>query len=123
MRRTSNMFCPNCGKQLQDGEICVCRNQGEYAPQQQPSQQPYQQQYQQKDPGGSAFVCSLISLILCWIPFVGIVLGAIGVMQGLKNYKLSIKAYIGFILGIIGLVISVIILIASFTTDALIFNF
>ncbi len=43
------MFCPNCGKQLNEGETCTCRQENTF--QQDPPQQDQQyQQYQQYQP-------------------------------------------------------------------------
>jgi len=89
---------------------------------QQGYQQPYQYQQAQpqvqqaKNNGVAALVCGIIGLILCWIPFVGIVLPIIGLALGNSSRKALPDgergmATAGWICGLIGLIIQAIILI------------
>lgn len=101
-------------------------------------QQQYPQQYQQQgypppqyaygypQPSSGAnglgvagFVCGLVGLVFCWIPFVGvilallgIVLGGSGMAQARRTNNSSGLAIAGLVLGIIALIPAIIILVA-----------
>jgi hypothetical protein len=69
--------------------------------------------------GTAGFVTGLLGLILCWFPFLGVILSALGVILGgigMSNGKKygspTGLAVAGLVLGIIGGVLSIIILSA-----------
>ena len=136
------MVCKNCGATLQDGMAfctnCGCKieapapqpaqpqyqqqAQPQYQQQAQPQyqQQPqYQPQYQQPvyqsqsaGPQPSTLAFGILSLVLCWIPILGIIFAAIGRSKG-KNYvrsggQLTGASKVGFILCVPGLIFSII---------------
>ena len=134
------MYCAKCGKEMDDNAkfcpSCGAGTSGETTSNQQPPEQeqpPVQPQQQQTysqpaastvqpaaEPGSGlgvgALVCGIIGLVLCLVPFVGLILSIVAVVLGGKGRKTLPEgkrgmALAGFILGIIGLVISIIYLI------------
>lgn len=87
-----------------------------YQPQGQPQyqpQQPYQPQYQPQGARGmsiASMVCGIIGLILCWIPFVGLVINALAIIFYILSRKEAPNgmATAGLVCGIIGLVVALI---------------
>ena len=82
--------------------------------QQQPPQ--YQPQYAQQPQGGAkgmsiaAMVCGIIGLVLCWIPFVGLIINAMAIIFYILSRKETPNgmATAGLVCGIIGLVVALI---------------
>ncbi len=118
------MFCAKCGKEMDDNvKFCPSCGADAAAPTiSEPSQasfsEPaYSEQPESSGTGVGAMVCGIISLVLCWIPIVGLVLGIVAVVLGGKGRQTLPPdkrgmALAGFIMGIIGMVIGIIMLIA-----------
>ena len=68
--------------------------------------------------GVAALVFGILGLVTCWVPFVGILLGLIGLILGIMSMikKSGNKAFglIGIVLGGIGMIICVVITILAF---------
>ena len=69
--------------------------------------------------GIAGFVCGLVGLVLCWVPWlglllalVGIALSAVGISQGKKKGASIGLAIAGLVCGIIALIPAIIILVA-----------
>lgn len=88
-------------------------------PEQAQPQSPYQQPCQPQAPsqsnglGVAGFVVSLCGLVLCWVPFLDLVLGVTGLILSAFGMKRLPKglATAGLVIGIIATVISIIMLI------------
>lgn len=135
------MYCAKCGKEM-DGTARFCPACGAEA-----SGVATQAAVQEPDtaanadalpeePSGSggavgALVCGIISLVLCWIPFVcivGFALGIVAVVLGAKAKKNTSKnkkgmAATGFVLGIIALAVSAIMIIVSVVLVSVVGNY
>ena len=68
--------------------------------------------------GVAALVFGILGLVTCWVPFVGILLGLIGLILGIMSMikKSGNKAFglIGIVVGGIGMIICVVITILVF---------
>ena len=122
--------CPYCGNATQAQQpVQPQQPQPQYQQPQQQAQQPYQQpaqpQYQQpqyqpqyaqpqqqgaKGMSIAAMVCGIIGLILCWIPFVGLIINAMAIIFYILSRKEAPNgmATAGLVCGIIGLVVALI---------------
>jgi hypothetical protein len=83
-----------------------------------PQQYGYPAPYQQQPPGTNGlgvagFVCGLIGLIFCWVPFFGLVLGVLGVIMGGAGIATAKKSNAGSGLAIAGLVCGVIAIVPA----------
>ena len=127
------MFCAKCGKEMDDNaKYCPsCGadttvqpvSSGQPVPSEQPSYQQasysepaYTEQTAPSGAGVGAMVCGIISLVLFWVPIVGLVLGIIATILGGKGRQTLPPdkrgmSLAGFIMGIIGMAIGIIILV------------
>ena len=68
--------------------------------------------------GVAALVFGILGIVTCWVPFVGILLGLIGLVLGIMSMmkKSGNKAFglIGIVVGGIGMIICVVITILAF---------
>src|SRR4051812_5197427 len=72
--------------------------------------------------GVAGFVCGLVGLVLCWVPWVGLLLGlvgialsAVGISQGKKKGASTGLAIAGLVCGIIALIPQIFVLVALFS--------
>ena len=96
------MFCAKCGKEMDDNaKFCPsCGadtaaqpvSSGQPVTTEQPTYQQasysepaYTEQTQSSGSGVGAMVCGIISLVLCWVPIVGLVLGIVATILGGKG--------------------------------------
>lgn len=119
------MFCAKCGKEMDDNAK-FCPSCGADATVPTVSEQPSYQQPSYDEPayteqssgtGVGAMVCGILSLVLCWLPIVGLVLGIVATILGGKGRRTLPPdkrgmALAGFIMGIIGMVIGIGMLVA-----------
>ncbi|MEF9987623.1 MAG: hypothetical protein RR797_00950 [Christensenella sp.] len=89
--------CPYCGNVAQPPAA-----QQQYQPQQ-------QVQRSQQGPAGlsvASMVCGIIGLIMCWVPFVGLIINALAIIFYILARKEKSKgvATAGLVCGIIGMV-------------------
>ena len=123
------MFCANCGKEMDDNAkfcpSCGMDATGETVSKQPEAKSETPPTYSEppvspvpvsSGSGVAAMVCGIIALILCWVPFIGLVFGIVAMVLGGKGMRTLPQgkkgmAIAGFVMGIIGLVVGVIILI------------
>ena len=120
------MFCAKCGKEMDDnakfcpscGADATAQTETEQTSVQQPtySEPAFTEQAESSGTGVGAMVCGIVSLVLCWVPIVGLVLGIVATILGGKGRQTLPPdkrgmALAGFIMGIIGMVIGIIILL------------
>ena len=72
--------------------------------------------------GTAGFVCGLVGLVLCWVPWfgailglVGVVLSAVGISQGKKKGAPTGLAIGGLVCGILAVLVWVVLVIAVFS--------
>ena len=72
--------------------------------------------------GIAGFVCGLVGLVLCWVPWLGLLLGlvgialsAVGISQGKKKGASTGLAIAGLVCGIIAIIPQIFVLIALFS--------
>src|SRR3954470_5973541 len=72
--------------------------------------------------GVAGFVCGLVGLVLCWVPWVGLLLGltgialsAVGISQGKKKGASTGLPIAGLVCGIIALIPQIFVLVALFS--------
>src|SRR4051794_34033150 len=92
-----------------------------------PAPQPYGyavpvQQVPSNGIGVAGFVCGLVGLVLCWVPWlglllalVGIALSAVGISQGKKKGASIGLAIAGLVCGIIAVIPQIFVLVALFS--------
>lgn len=80
--------------------------------------------------GVAGFVTGLLGLLLCWVPWLGILLAGVGIVlsgiaipQGKKNGAGNGLAIAGLVCGIIALIPAVIIMVALFQVASELSNF
>ena len=77
--------------------------------------------------GVAALVFGILGLVTCWVPFLGILLGLIGLILGIVSMikKSGNKAFgiIGIVLGGIGMIICVAITILVFVFGVMVMDF
>ena len=64
---------------------------------------------QSSSAGIIALVCGIVSIVMCWVPLVGLVSAIIGIVFGSKGMKIAQgkgMAIAGLVTGIIGLILS-----------------
>jgi hypothetical protein len=71
--------------------------------------------------GIAGFVTGLLGVLLCWIPLLGVILGALGVIlggvgmsQGKRRGSSTALALTGVVLGAIGLVASIVLFVIAY---------
>ncbi len=60
--------------------------------------------------GITALVCGIVSIVMCWVPLIGLVSAIIGIVfgsKGMKKVQGKGMAIAGLVTGIIGLILSV----------------
>ena len=95
-----------------------------------PAPMPMQPQYQMQQPVAAvphhgsgmavaALVLGIISLVLCWIWFIGIPIGILAIVFGVLSKKQPANkgmAMAGLVTGIIGVVLAIVIVVIALTT-------
>ena len=64
---------------------------------------------QSSSAGIIALVCGIVSIVMCWVPLVGLACSIIGIIfgsRGMKNNQGKGLAIAGLVTGIIGLILS-----------------
>ena len=134
--------CPYCGNatpQPQQPQQPQYEQQGQGQPQyeqpQQPQQPQYEQQYQQQQQyqppqyqqyqpqyqqqgvargmSVASMVCGIVGLVLCWVPFFGLVVNALAIIFYILSRKETPNgmATAGLVCGIIGIIVALIVTI------------
>ncbi len=119
---------PQQNQQYQQPQQSGQQYQQQYQQQNQQYQQPYgQPQYQQYQPvpvqgdkrgmAVASLVCGILGLILCWVPFAGLIINAMAIIFFILARKdgpnaQSGMATAGFVCGIIGFIVALFVTIA-----------
>lgn len=100
------MYCPNCGKEIDNGTkycpycgTCVDGNQQTFVPNTQAAEEEHD-----KEKGIVSMACGIASIVL---PYLDIIFAIIAIIYSKKCSKDNSFAKVGKITGIIGLVLSI----------------